>query len=671
MKNTNLQLLLFASVNSTAKENRFVWKTPEGFKVETLKPVGEKPDPNKEAYKSIVKKNREKLECLGNEVKNQQASFFKSKDATRLSCLNTGKKKSEKELEKMIKELNKLIIQKADESKISQKLKAIRLKEIDIYCQNLTLGRKPEEFLKDILFDEGVEFPDKIINRLAKSTVVIFQIKEGEGSKGTGIAISKEWILTNKHVVEKVGATTIIRTLDNKNIEVAEIVPISDGYIEFSEVKKFEKTDLALIRVKNVLPDYVPIARQNLQNNGKAVSIGFGMDKYDSPYLDEHDAKKAWDLKDTVTAQSGKCLEDNYFISDRYGILHKSGQLLRMSSDPGDSGGPLLDENGNLVGVVKMAVGSKEEIAFGTANKTVVERRDRIVEAIENNTDVKVHYGDSLPPEKKMTLLTLRWKDIEKDFAEKGIKFSINRGEIKDYSDTMEKLKILATRIQPFSQQHRIIVTFATSLSWKNDAIDEIFLDYKDEPKMWENFLKNIGAMKTIRRQFLEKGVNLDFPQWGKIFEYPNTMNKLIELLKHDRSFFSGINLALLETSDMPSSPYVQRSHIICLDFSQGIQEWEKAFEDPNIKEGSAKEMFKNYLKQKTIIKIFLLKLKRMIEDQNLSEKMKNKVKNQSVPMLKGVQNKILKLKKIFPGDTDLDFLLIEQKRLLEKLQLN
>lgn len=140
-------------------------------------------------------------------------------------------------------------------------------------------------------------------------------------SSGSGVVISEDgYIVTNNHVVE--GATELeVTTFDNRTLK-ARLIGTDPS------------TDLAVIKVEN--PNLPMLEMSNSDN----VKVGEWVLAVGNPF----------DLTSTVTAgivsakgRSINILQDNYAI--------ESFIQTDAAVNPGNSGGALVDVNGNLIGI--------------------------------------------------------------------------------------------------------------------------------------------------------------------------------------------------------------------------------------------------------------------------------------------------------------------------------
>ncbi len=160
---------------------------------------------------------------------------------------------------------------------------------------------------------------------------------------GSGVVISKEGeVLTNHHVIDKASS---VRCL------------LSDGRAFEAEVLGSDKdTDLALLKLKGLDKDPKPVP---------VAAIG------DSSVLKEGDFVMAmgapWGLARSVSIGIVAC-------TDRY-LESRSEYSLWIQTDasisPGNSGGPLVNTNGEIVGINTLGIMSGGDLGFSIPSDTV------------------------------------------------------------------------------------------------------------------------------------------------------------------------------------------------------------------------------------------------------------------------------------------------------------
>ncbi|MER5438313.1 trypsin-like peptidase domain-containing protein [Streptomyces sp. NPDC002790] len=163
------------------------------------------------------------------------------------------------------------------------------------------------------------------------STVTIeAEGNNGEGGTGTGFVYDKQGhILTNNHVVaEAADGGKLSATFSNGKKYDAEVVGKAQGY------------DVAVIKLKNAPDNLKPLT---LGNSDK-VAVGDSTIAIGAPF----------GLSNTVTTGIVSAKDRPVASSDGSGTS-KASYMSALQTDasinPGNSGGPLLDGNGNVIGI--------------------------------------------------------------------------------------------------------------------------------------------------------------------------------------------------------------------------------------------------------------------------------------------------------------------------------
>lgn len=183
--------------------------------------------------------------------------------------------------------------------------------------------------------------PKNIYRKASPSVVLIIAAKEdGSGEMGSGSVIDASGlVLTNAHVVLQKGAGRPYKVI-KVYLKPAKIT--GDSQVDLQnpldgEVVKYDEAlDMALLRVKN-MPSGVPVLSFG---NPDDMSVGDKVAAIGHP-----EQAGLWTLTtgviSTVIANIGQVSGKNVFQSD-------------VSINRGNSGGPLLNANGNIIGVNTM-----------------------------------------------------------------------------------------------------------------------------------------------------------------------------------------------------------------------------------------------------------------------------------------------------------------------------
>ncbi len=169
---------------------------------------------------------------------------------------------------------------------------------------------------------------EDLFAKLAPSCVRVYNGK----SMGTGFFFRQGgYILTNQHVVAKPGLITV-KMDDDRSFEAAVIV-------------KGEELDLAIIRIQLPVHDIVNF------RTGLDVRIGLPVFLLGYPEVD----------LPTATMNSGRISNTNRVFSGN------PVYQLDVSANSGNSGGPVVDENGRLVGVLTFGLNHLDKDRFNFA----------------------------------------------------------------------------------------------------------------------------------------------------------------------------------------------------------------------------------------------------------------------------------------------------------------
>jgi len=170
--------------------------------------------------------------------------------------------------------------------------------------------------------------------------IVVGEVKNGQfdpSGLGAGVVINSSGdILTNWHVIDGY-AEAVIFFKPQGNAEIAS----SKAYVA-SVVAQSEISDLALLHLVEAAPSLVPIPMGNISSVQVAEDI----------HVIGHPKGNPWSYSTGVVSQ----IRDGYAWTYDDGSKHQAKVLqLQTAISPGNSGGPVLDDQGRLLGLIAMS----------------------------------------------------------------------------------------------------------------------------------------------------------------------------------------------------------------------------------------------------------------------------------------------------------------------------
>ncbi|MBX4187798.1 MAG: S1C family serine protease [Candidatus Doudnabacteria bacterium] len=222
---------------------------------------------------------------------------------------------------------------------------------------------------RDIVLPQTIEGSEKRIAQASESVVPVLIYQEVpiyqnsnyhffdalttriQVGSGTGFFITSDgYLLTNKHVVDENGMEYWVNVVGNVELP-AEVVYTDPVY------------DLAVLKISG--EDY-PIL--NLGDSGR-LRMGESVSTIGNAY---------GEFVDSISSGSISAVNRSAIVSDRNGDVERMRGLIQTTAKlyPGDSGGPLLNAEGQVIGVnVASAIG--EDISFSIPVNTAKDVLDK------------------------------------------------------------------------------------------------------------------------------------------------------------------------------------------------------------------------------------------------------------------------------------------------------
>jgi S1-C subfamily serine protease len=180
-------------------------------------------------------------------------------------------------------------------------------------------------------------YPISSSQTVGSSNVNVGGSNVSEGWTGTGFALKYGYVVTNFHVIENSKSIVVIGVNGNQNIEYKAIVVATD-----------KNNDLALIRINDSRFtgfNNVPYAVKDRQCDvGEDVFVlGYPLTTY---------------MGDEIKLTNG-------IISSRSGYQGDiTTYQISAPVQPGNSGGPMFDKSGNVVGIVNAGIPGAENVGY-------------------------------------------------------------------------------------------------------------------------------------------------------------------------------------------------------------------------------------------------------------------------------------------------------------------
>ena len=227
---------------------------------------------------------------------------------------------------------------------------------------------------------------------------VVYIGNKKEGGMGTGSIISKNGeIITNWHVVGDAKKLHIWLLPDNPEVMTDDKILWTKPNFIGTVINRNKRKDLALVKIEG-LPKNIKVIRFGKTDN---VPIG------STVYSIGHPKGEAWSFNSGMVTQIRPNYQWNYENS------YHSANIIQheVPTNPGNSGGPLLDEKGLMVGVNSFMRGDDSELINFSVS----------IEEVESflKEEIKEDKPEYIKKKKKPTYITKKCKEKNKYLQKK------------------------------------------------------------------------------------------------------------------------------------------------------------------------------------------------------------------------------------------------------------
>jgi S1-C subfamily serine protease len=171
------------------------------------------------------------------------------------------------------------------------------------------------ELVSAVIASSGVGLPDNRVAKKSPSKIL---------STGTGFVVNKNFVVTAEHVLEKCNAVSIAHAHEEVGTQT---------------VARDKRNDLGLLRLEK------PMANTAKLRGSPDLRVGDAAINYGYPLFGE--------LSDSAKLNAG-------YVNSLAGYDNDSGVIQYSApTQPGNSGGPVLDQAGNVIGVVSSGLSKR------------------------------------------------------------------------------------------------------------------------------------------------------------------------------------------------------------------------------------------------------------------------------------------------------------------------
>lgn len=186
--------------------------------------------------------------------------------------------------------------------------------------------------------EEGLA-SSELLSNVCDSVVIVSTQKQDSSGFGSGFIISEDgYIVTNHHVIEDADIITV--DLHDGSSYKAQVVGSS------------EKDDVAVLKIN--------------AKNLTTITLGQSKNCYLGERVYAIGCPDSYDYSWTVTSGTISCTERKVKITDSSGNYEKTMNLIQTDTavNPGNSGGPLVNTRGEVIGIVTLKVTNSTGLGF-------------------------------------------------------------------------------------------------------------------------------------------------------------------------------------------------------------------------------------------------------------------------------------------------------------------
>jgi hypothetical protein len=316
----------------------------------------------------------------------------------------------------------------------------------------------------------------QIAKRLAPSVVVIQGKAESGDFVGSGFIVSKDGqIVTNLHVIKE---------LNSASVQLAD----GQSFSSISVLGTDEQHDLAIIRVPGVNLTPVAVRGSTPPIVGEAVLI----------------AGSPRGLEGTITAGILSSIRDS---GEGYKVLQTDAAV-----NPGNSGGPMVNSKGQVIGVVSFKLRSSEGLNFAIPISHVVELLNFLHEPIslaQMRTNVAQINKTQNAPEIVTELSTAKIRTMLKAFGVGFTEQPAANGKMPSFLLQLGTYKaLLLTEPRNFMLYggFSVKVDLATVNAWnQKNRFSRAYLDDSGDPAIESDLEVSGGVTKDAIQAFIKQ----------------------------------------------------------------------------------------------------------------------------------------------------------------------
>ncbi len=355
--------------------------------------------------------------------------------------------------------------------------------------RRITLGQSPEDYLKRVLGAHGATYSEEATNRLCRNVFAIAQIKP-KFEIGSGFRLTDNVIITNQHVVVDESRGNMLSALLIQDMHGNEI------HVDEKKIVLVPEEHIALIFTEEPTEDHLLMSSKSGDIGEIVFHIGLGSSEFEI-------IERSGRFKPFFTVSQGRieALVGKAGNKDCDRPFQKNDYLrLSIFANHGDSGGPILDDEGNVLGIIfagTQATKNARKKGILWIRTSYGEKKGDIIDAIGKYAPAEqLEYAEMSETDITENIVSL--DNLKEKFSQEGITIFFFFELMTKYPQAVDQLNQLCANHSDllYNRGKKIIalvICNKTLAPEEDDGKRTIFLNGDETLDEWIGYLEKIN----------------------------------------------------------------------------------------------------------------------------------------------------------------------------------